>query len=217
MNTHSALFIVSHHFTSKYVQSNQQQHSLLLQRNEMGNLLSIFRELIGMKTEHRILMVGLDGAGKTTTLYKLKLGEVINTIPTIGFNVEQVTWRNLNFVVWDVGGQDRIRPLWQHYFVGVQGVIFIVDSSDTERLDEAKVELHKLFDEPQLEDSCFLIYANKQDQPHALSQDQIASKLQLYDKRLAHKWFVQSSSATTGDGLYEGLEQLARMIKLSYK
>merc|ERR1712146_711294 len=68
------------------------------------------------KKEMRILMVGLDGAGKTTILYKLKLGEVVTTIPTIGFNVETLEFKNLNFTVWDVGGQDKIRPLWRYYY-----------------------------------------------------------------------------------------------------
>jgi len=65
--------------------------------------------------------VGLDAAGKTTTLYKLKLGEVVTTIPTIGFNVETVEYKNINFTVWDVGGQDKIRPLWRHYYQNTQG------------------------------------------------------------------------------------------------
>jgi ADP-ribosylation factor protein 1 len=63
-------------------------------------------------------------------LYKLKIGEVINTIPTIGFNVETVAYKNVNFQVWDVGGQDKIRALWRHYYVGCDGVIFVVDSND---------------------------------------------------------------------------------------
>merc|ERR1712126_464283 len=74
----------------------------------------------------RILMVGLDAAGKTTILYKLKLGEIVTTIPTIGFNVETVEYKNISFTVWDVGGQDKIRPLWRHYFQNTDGLIFVV-------------------------------------------------------------------------------------------
>ena len=70
--------------------------------------------MLGAKEERRILMVGLDAAGKTTILYKLKLGEVVTTIPTIGFNVETVEYKNISFTVWDVGGQDKIRTLWRH-------------------------------------------------------------------------------------------------------
>merc|ERR1712071_152726 len=77
----------------------------------MGNLFTnIWKRMVGTR-EMRILMVGLDAAGKTTILYKLKLGEVVNTIPTIGFNVETVEYKNISFNVWDVGGQDKIRLL----------------------------------------------------------------------------------------------------------
>uniref|UniRef100_A0A8C6P8M0 ADP ribosylation factor 5 n=1 Tax=Nothobranchius furzeri TaxID=105023 RepID=A0A8C6P8M0_NOTFU len=94
---------------------------------------SLFSKLFGKK-QMRILMVGLDAAGKTTILYKLKLGEIVTTIPTIGFNVETVEYKNICFTVWDVGGQDKIRPLWRHYFQNTQGLIFVVDSNDRERV-----------------------------------------------------------------------------------
>merc|ERR1711988_313134 len=89
----------------------------------MGNVFAtLFKGLFGKK-EMRILMVGLDAAGKTTILYKLKLGEIVTTIPTIGFNVETVEYKNISFTVWGVGGQDKIRPLWRHYFQNTQGII----------------------------------------------------------------------------------------------
>ena len=94
-----------------------------------------------------MIPVGLDAAGKTTILYKLKLGEIVTTIPTIGFNVETVEYKNISFTVWDVGGQDKIRPLWRHYFQNTQGLIFVVDSNDRERIDGengAKEELHRM-------------------------------------------------------------------------
>merc|ERR1712146_40532 len=77
-------------------------------QNTMGLSFSRVWELLLSKKDVRILMVGLDAAGKTTVLFKLKLGEVITTIPTIGFNVETVEYKNLKFTVWDIGGQDRI-------------------------------------------------------------------------------------------------------------
>ena len=90
----------------------------------MGLISSALRKLLNISNqEMRILMVGLDAAGKTTILYKLKLGEVVTTIPTIGFNVETVEYKNINFTVWDVGGQSKIRPLWRHYFLNTQAVI----------------------------------------------------------------------------------------------
>lgn len=85
----------------------------------------------------RILMLGLDGAGKTTVLYRLKLNKYITTAPTIGFNAETLKYRNLEMTVWDVGGQEKIRPLWRHYCRDTQALIFVVDSNDKDRLDEA--------------------------------------------------------------------------------
>merc|ERR1719164_113324 len=128
----------------------------------MGNVFaSVFKNLFGKK-EMRILMVGLDAAGKTTILYKLKLGEVLTTIPTIGFNVEMVEYKNISFTVWDIGGQDKIRKLWRYYYQGTQGLIFVVDSSDRDRLADARDELHKLLREEEMSHTKVLVYANKQ-------------------------------------------------------
>merc|ERR1712141_210202 len=137
----------------------------LVHNNIMGLALSsIWSRLVG-KQEMRILMVGLDAAGKTTILYKLKLGEVVTTIPTIGFNVETVEYKNISFTVWDVVGQDKIRPLWRHYYQNTQGVIFVVDSNDRDRIGEARDELHRMLNEDELRDSILLTFANKQDLP----------------------------------------------------
>merc|ERR1719473_1563435 len=99
------------------------------------------------KQEMRILMVGLDAAGKTTILYKLKLGEVVTTLPTVGFNVETVQYKNINFNVWDIGGQDKIRKLWRYYYQNTNGVIFVIDSSDRDRIQDAREELKKMLEE----------------------------------------------------------------------
>eukprot|EP01048_Picozoa_sp_COSAG05_P019013 COSAG05_NODE_2891_length_2535_cov_3.156814_4_plen_155_part_01 len=99
------------------------------------------------------LQVGLDAAGKTTILYKLKLGEIVTTIPTIGFNVETVEYKNISFTVWDVGGQDKIRPLWRHYYQNTQGLIFVVDSNDKDRVGEAHDELHRMLSEDELREA----------------------------------------------------------------
>ena len=103
---------------------------------------SLFDKWFGKK-EMRILMLGLDAAGKTTILYKLKLGEVVSSVPTIGFNVETVEYKNIKFTVWDVGGCN-MRVLWRHYYDNTQGLIFVVDSSDKDRIDLAKEELMKV-------------------------------------------------------------------------
>jgi len=176
----------------------------------MGAIQSVLKRLLSKK-DMRILMVGLDAAGKTTILYKLKLGEIVTTIPTIGFNVETVEYKNINFTVWDVGGQDKIRPLWRHYFQNTQGLIFVVDSNDRERIGEASEELQKMLNEDELRDAALLVFANKQDLPNAMSVAEITDKLGLHSMR-NRKWYIQSTCATSGDGLYEGLDWLSNVL-----
>eukprot|EP00483_Globobulimina_turgida_P002441 UN02445 len=148
-----------------------------------GFFAKALKNIIGVKQEMRILMVGLDAAGKTTILYKLKLGEVITTIPTIGFNVETVEYKNIEFTVWDIGGQHLIRPLWRHYYQGTEAVIFVVDSNDRDRIDGGKNDfnddnvrdqLHSMLDDDLLQDSALLILANKQDLPNAMGVNEIS-------------------------------------------
>ena len=173
----------------------------------------MLKNLFG-KTEARILMVGLDAAGKTTILYKLKLGEIVTTIPTIGFNVETVEYKNLKFTVWDVGGQDKLRPLWRHYFQNTNGVIFVIDSNDKERVMQARNELTKMLLEDELRDAVLLVFANKQDLPNAMTTAELTDKIGLHSLR-QRSWYIQGCCATTGEGLYEGLDWLATNVKKS--
>lgn len=156
-------------------------------------------------------MVGLDAAGKTTILYKLKLGEIVTTIPTIGFNVETVEYKNISFTVWDVGGQDKIRPLWRHYFQNTQGLIFVVDSNDRERVAESAEELTKMLQEDELKDAVLLVFANKQDLPNALTVSELTDRLGLHALR-NKTWHIESTCATQGTGLYEGLDWLSKEL-----
>ncbi|KAJ7620279.1 ARF small monomeric GTPase [Roridomyces roridus] len=143
---------------------------------------SISRLLSGLfgKKEIRILMTGLDAAGKTTILCKLKLGEIVNTIPTDSEN---------------------------------QGIIFVVDSSDRERVSEAREELQRMLKEDTLRDTLLLVFANKQDLPNAMTTAEIADKLDLHGLR-QWSWHVQAACAISGHGLYEGLQWLDASIRL---
>lgn len=212
-NAAPPLIIVAAAATNTATQNQQNQPSRQ-QRIQpatatMGKLLS---KIFGNK-EMRILMLGLDAAGKTTILYKLKLGQSVTTIPTVGFNVETVTYKNVKFNVWDVGGQDKIRPLWRHYYTGTQGLIFVIDCADRDRIDEARQELHRIINDREMRDAIILIFANKQDLPEAMKPHEIQEKLGLTRIR-DRNWYVQPSCATTGDGLYEGLTWLTSNHKL---
>ncbi|KAL4224749.1 hypothetical protein ACF0H5_015446 [Mactra antiquata] len=177
----------------------------------LSKLASLFDEW--GTTQARILMLGLDAAGKTTVLYKIKLNETVSTIPTIGFNVETVTpVKGLSFTVWDVGGQEKIRRLWQHYMQNVDGLLYVVDSSDRERVEEARDELYGILENDEMRDVPVVVLANKQDLPHSLSVSKITEQLELH-KLTGRKWYVQASCATTGDGIYDGLNHLSVLVK----
>lgn len=177
----------------------------------MGNAIAALLNLFTGKKDMRILMVGLDAAGKTTILYKLKLGEIVTTIPTIGFNVETVEYKNISFTVWDVGGQDKIRPLWRHYFQNTQGLIFVVDSNDRERIEEAREELNRMLNEDELRGAALLVFANKRDLPNAMTSQEVTEKLGLPGIR-NRNWFIQSTCAIQGEGLYSGLDWLSKTL-----
>ncbi|XP_051034530.1 ADP-ribosylation factor 4-like [Phodopus roborovskii] len=165
---------------------------------------SLFSHLFGKKQMY-MLMVGLDAAGKTI-LYKLKLGEIVTTIPTTGFNVETIEYKNICFTIWDISGQDKIGPLWKHYFQNTQGLILVVDSNffhnDCERIQEGAAMLQKML----LEDATAL--CNKQDLPNTMAINDMTDNLGL--QSLSNRtWYVQATCATQGTGLYEGLDWLS--------
>ena len=173
----------------------------------MGGALSLFSKLIWTKKEIRILILGLDNAGKTTLLYRLKIGEVVTTIPTIGFNVESVTYKNLNFNVWDLGGQTSIRPYWRCYYSNTAAVVFVIDSCDTERLGTAGEELRAMLEEEELRDASLLVFANKQDSPGAKGAGEISEVLRLGELK-DRNWSIMACSAVTGTGVNEGMDWL---------
>jgi len=173
----------------------------------MGNAL---KSLFGKK-QTRVLMLGLDNAGKTTVLHKIKDGSDYESVPTVGFSVETVKMRNITLNVWDVGGQDKIRPLWRHYYTGTDALIFIVDSSDLGRMEEAKKEFLRIVTDNEMQDVVVLIFANKQDLPKAASEEEVGDLLDI--QRLeGRSCVVKASCAKTGAGLEEGMAWLAEEV-----
>ncbi|GJE84909.1 Arl1 domain-containing protein [Phanerochaete sordida] len=161
----------------------------------------------------RILMLGLDSAGKTTILYRLQIGEVVSTIPTIGFNVETVEYKNIKFQVWDLGGQSSIRPYWRCYFPNTSAIIYVIDSSDHDRIDTSRSELLTMLSEEELAGAPLLVFCNKQDVEGALKPEEISEKLGLAGGEKGREWSVRGSCATKGEGLEEGLDWLVNAIQ----
>jgi ADP-ribosylation factor protein 1 len=168
-------------------------------------------------TEMRILMVGLDGAGKTTILNMLESGNVVPTQPSTGTSSETIEYKNINFIICDVAGSLETRPKWKDFYEteNCQGIIFVVDSSDSDRIagdnasgDSAQAELQRILTEDEFQNAVLLVLANKQDLSNALSAEDITGRLKLntIDNR---KWHIQETCAMSNEGLNEGLDWLA--------
>ncbi|CAH8469150.1 unnamed protein product [Heterobilharzia americana] len=176
----------------------------------MGLLFAKFWRLFNSR-DYKVIILGLDNAGKSTILYQFVLKEAVQTSPTIGSNVEEVKWKNLHFIMWDIGGQTTLRASWDTYFSGSDFVILVIDSTDRERLYLTKQELYKLLVAEELKRSKMLIFANKQDVSGCMSVAEISHNLNLTSIR-DHPWHVQPCCALTGEGLPQGLDWIATQI-----
>lgn len=172
-----------------------------------AKLLSLFSS-----QEHKIIIVGLDNAGKTTILYQFLMSEVVHTSPTIGSNVEEVKWKNIQFLMWDIGGQESLRSGWSTYYVNTEYIVLVVDSTDRERLAITKEELYKMLSSEDLKQAGLLVFANKQDIKGSMSAAEISQQLNLTSIK-DHGWHIQACCALTGEGLYQGLEWIVTQIR----
>ncbi|KAH9050035.1 ARF SAR [Lactarius hengduanensis] len=153
----------------------------------------------------RILMLGLDSAGKVSGIFH-DIGEVVSTIPTIGFNVETVQYKNIKFQVWDLGGQSSIRPYWRCYFPNTSAIIYVIDSSDHTRLQTSRSELLTMLSEEELAGVPLLVFCNKQDVEDS-------EQLGLAGGEKGRDWSVRGSCAVKGEGIEEGLDWLVNVIQ----
>ena len=182
----------------------------------MGFIFSkIFASLFGSQ-EYRLLILGLDNAGKTTLLNQMHFGEPKVTVPTLGFNVESVNYENFSFQMWDLGGQSEIRPYWRCYYPKTNAVIFVIDSSDVDRIDISRKELFLLLNEDDLKGVPIAILANKQDMQGALSDIQISEKMGLSEIK-NREWAIFKTVAKTGKGLDDAFKWLTGILKSENK
>ncbi|KAL8176096.1 UNVERIFIED_CONTAM: hypothetical protein K2H54_021544 [Gekko kuhli] len=164
--------------------------------------------------EARILILGLDAAGKTALLYRLKRNETPVTFPTVGFNVETLQpIDNVTFTMWDVNSHPKHRPLWRHYLANTDGIVFVVDSVDSSRFEEARYELETLLCyASQLDGVPLVLLANKQDLPGACPPQQMAKEMGLRKLR-GNPLHVQGCCAVSGEGIPEAMTKLSEMVK----
>ncbi|KAK2493548.1 hypothetical protein MC885_020467 [Smutsia gigantea] len=162
----------------------------------------------------RILLLGLDAAGKSTLLYKLKLAKDFVTVPTIGFNVEMIeVEKSLWITVWDVGGQEKMRAVWRYYCENTDGLLYVVDSTDKQRLEDSRREFERILKDEHIRSVPVVLLANKQDVPGALTAEDITRMFKVQKLCSDRNWYVQPCCAITGDGLVEGLRKLTGFVK----
>ncbi|CAI9729713.1 ADP-ribosylation factor-like [Octopus vulgaris] len=164
------------------------------------------------KTNERVLMLGLDDAGKSKSLYYMKLNQEIKTLPTLGFNVEQIELDRTNVIIWEVGGHKKSRAQWHHYYSNTIGLIYVVDSSDTLRMEESCKEFLAVIQHPEMQGVPVLILANKQDMSSAISTAAISDYFMLDTTLKDRNWFILSVSSVSGFGFTEALTLLNALV-----
>ena len=180
----------------------------------MGGFASHLGQSIFPNIQARVLMIGLDNAGKTSLRYQMKLGEFVRTCPTLADPMDFLSYNRVDLTLWDVGGQTQARQLWQHYFENTDALIFVVDSQDRARLGEARKELETVLEDERLTGADLLVMSNKTDLPDGVSAEKLGKELGLLE-RCERRWQIQACSAVTGQGVREGLYWLTKAIKMS--
>ena len=159
----------------------------------------------------KVIFLGADAVGKTTLLYKLKLNENIKTIPTIGFNVEEIEYKNKKLIIWDIGGGEKIRHLWKHYFDKTNCIIYIMNISDKERLDyyiecfNILIKQHKDY-----RNIPIIIFGNKFNDKIEFEPEEMLKKSNLPPEICPH---ILKGNAVTGEGLPELLDYIYNNIE----
>ncbi|XP_009891626.1 PREDICTED: ADP-ribosylation factor-like protein 3 isoform X1 [Charadrius vociferus] len=175
-------------------------------------LLSVIQRLKGSpEQELRIVLLGLDNAGKTTLLKRLASEEVSTITPTQGFNIKSVHSHGFKLNVWDIGGQRSIRPYWRKYLGSTDLLIYVIDSADQKRFEETGQELAELTEDESLTGVPLLVFANKQDLVTAAPAAEIAEGLSLHTYR-DREWQIQACSALSGEGVQDGMNWISSQI-----
>lgn len=133
----------------------------------------MLRTLKRAESEARILVLGLDNAGKTTILKALSDEDITHISPTQGFNIKSLIHEGFKLNVWDIGGQSAIRPYWRNYFDHTDALVYVIDSADRRRIQECSTELTSLLTDEKLAGIPLLVFANKQDLLQALPADEV--------------------------------------------
>lgn len=175
-------------------------------------LLAIIAKIKQKEREARVLLLGLDGSGKSTCLKRLLKESLSDVSPTMGFDIRTLAWGDIRLNVWDIGGQETIRAYWRNYFEETDAVLWVVDSGDRERLEICRNALREVLREDAMMGASVLVFANKQDLDNAMRVDEVGRFLALASTGNRNVR-IQGCSALTGEGLSEGIDWLAGELK----
>ncbi|KAK8799467.1 hypothetical protein WA158_006016 [Blastocystis sp. Blastoise] len=164
-------------------------------------------------SERRILVVGLDGAGKTTFLYQFKKDSINDIAPTVGFNCETVEYDKYTLHFWDIGGEQRMRGLWVHHYSGSQGVLFVVDINQVERFGEVKQVLDTMLKNIHLEGIPIAILANKAESHPETNIKTLVSLLNLDSIKKTRPCELFQTVAKTGEGIEDAMQWICKEMK----
>eukprot|EP00759_Apiculatamorpha_spiralis_P009872 PhF_6_TR16972/c0_g1_i6/m.25652/K07937/ARF1; ADP-ribosylation factor 1 len=181
---------------------------------QQQDILSKITSLFQKPRQYHIRLLGLDCAGKTTILYKLAPPglPVESCAPIIGLPIESVTFHDMSILSWDIGGYDRVcmKRYWK--LSEVCGVVWVIDSSDSHRMEESCSQLMMTIGRDELHDACVLILWNKCDHPSSISVEEGVRLNGFHNVLRDRKWFIQPCCAISGDGLWEGFAWLRSAI-----
>ncbi|EDO05297.1 putative ADP-ribosylation factor-like protein 2 [Babesia bovis T2Bo] len=175
-------------------------------------LLKVIRKGKALEQEIRVLLLGLDNAGKTTILKCLNGEDISRVEPTLGFNIKTLEHNGYQVNFWDVGGQKTIRSFWRNYFESTDALVWVVDSADVLRVDDSRREIDSILRQDQMSQCTLLVLANKQDVSGALSVQEIQERLGLEHVTNERSWRIHGCSGVTGEGIIEGLEWLVNDV-----
>ncbi|TKX22811.1 ADP-ribosylation factor-like protein alp41 [Elsinoe australis] len=175
-------------------------------------MLSVLRKARLKDKEMRILMLGLDSAGKTTIVKRIMGEDVYSVSPTLGFIIKTIDYDGYKLNIWDVGGQKTLRTYWKNYFEKTDTLIWVVDSTDRERIADCGNELKGLLQQERLMGASLLVFKNKSDISGGMDEEEIVKALDL-ESITTHRWKVMTCSAITGQNLTEGLEWVVQDAK----